>query len=829
LAQESTVPETISHYRVIRKLGSGGMGEVYLVEDTKLRRKAALKILSLELTRNEGQLHRFEQEAIATSALNHPNILTIYEVGSEEGKHFIATEYIEGETLRERLGRNRMAVSEILDASIQIASAMASAHQAGIIHRDIKPENIMVRTDGYVKVLDFGIAKLTESFSAHQPESGADATVVLAHTEPGVVIGTPHYMSPEQTRGSKVDLRADIFSLGVVMYEMVTGQRPFAGSTPVEVIVSILEKTPPPLTEQSPDVPAELQRIVSKAMAKDTGSRYQSAEDLLADLKSLKAQWDSSVGLNRAAGATAATPAGSGHNSGGAAVTTPMQAPFTTSSAEYLLTEIRRHKKGVLLALAALLIAAAGLGYFTFSGHERIESLAILPFVNVGGDAEGEYLSDGVTDSLINSLSQLPGLEVMSHYSVFKYKGGDQDPHVVGRELGVHAVLTGRIVQRGDSITISTELVDARHNTHIWGDREVWKLTRIAAAEETIAKVISEKLRLRLSGDQEKRMSKPHTENPEADQLYMKGRFYWNRRSPDDLRKGIECFNQAIEKDPTYAPAYAGLADSYNIQARLAGSDSKDLVQKAKAAAIKALELDDTAEAHTSLGDIKSNYEWDWAGAEREFLRAIALNPNYATAHQWYAALLVMTGRTDEALREIQRAQELDPLSPIITAASAGIYFYGRQYDRAVEQVAKTRELDSSFPLTPLIAGWCYTEKRMYAQAIDEYQKRLGAGRIQSAAMAGLAITKALSGRTDEARKLLGDLVEQYNQNRTGPCDVALVYTYLGDKDTAFVWLDKAYDQHDPGLYRIKADPFYDPLRDDARFKDLLGRVGLPQ
>jgi TolB-like protein/Tfp pilus assembly protein PilF len=806
------------------------MGEVYLVEDTKLRRKAALKILSLEFTRNESQLHRFEQEAIATSALNHPNILTIYEVGSEEGTHFIATEFIEGVTLRERLGHDRMTVSEILDASVQIASAIASAHKAGIIHRDIKPENIMVRPDGYVKVLDFGIAKLTQSFTAQQPGSGGDTTVVLLHTEPGVVIGTPHYMSPEQTRGGRVDLRADIFSLGVVMYEMITGQRPFVGATPVEVIVSILEKTPTPMEEHAPDVPADLQRIVNKAMAKDTGSRYQTAEDLLADLRSLKTQWDSGVGLNRVAGtATTTSAGGGGGNSTGNAVTTPMPTPYTTSSAEYLLTEIKRHKKGVLLVLAALVIAAAGLGYFTLSGHEKIESLAILPFVNVGGDAEGEYLSDGVTDSLINNLSQLPGLEVMSRYSVFKYKGGDQDPQVIGRELGVHAVLTGRIIERGDSVTISTELIDARHNTHIWGDREVWKLTDITTAEDAIARAISDKLRLRLSGDQKKRMSKRHSENPEADQLYMKGRFYWSKRSPDAIKKGIEYFNQAIEKDPTYAPAYAGLADSYNIQARSAGADSKDLVQKAKAAATKALELDDTlADAHTSLADIKSTYEWDWRGAEPEFLRAIHLNPNYATAHQWYSAFLVMTGRTDEALREIQRAQELDPLSPIITAASAGIYFYARQYDKALEQIGKTRELDSDFPLTSLIAGWCYTEKRMYAEAIEEYQKRLAAGGAQSAPLAGLAITRALSGRPDEARKLLGELEEQYNQNGAAACDVALVYAYLGDKDTAFGWLDKAYDQHDSGLSRIKADPFYDLLRGDARFKDLLGRVGLP-
>jgi eukaryotic-like serine/threonine-protein kinase len=553
------IGKTLSHYQVTEKLGAGGMGEVYLAQDTQLRRKVALKLLPAQFTKDEDRLHRFEQEAYAASALNHPNIITIHEIGQVGDSHFIATEFIDGQTLRQQM-TSRLRLTEALDVVIQVASALTAAHAAGILHRDVKPENVMLRPDGLVKVLDFGLAKLAERSS---PRMGAEApTAAQVDTDPGTVMGTAQYMSPEQARGLKVDGRTDIFSLGVVLYEMVAGRAPFEGATAADLIISIVEKEPAPLSRYAPDVRAELQRIVSKALRKDRETRYQTVKDLLIDLKSLREELEFEAKLERSGERNVTrgelvTPSGgqAGVAAGELVVSTEEAGVVvrTTSSAEYLVGEVRRHKGPVLLALAILIIAGAAI-FYSARGGKAIDSVAVLPFVNASADPDTEYLSDGITESLINSLSQVSRIKVIARSSVFRYKGRETDPRAVGRELGVQAVLTGRVMQRGDDLSISAELMDARDNSHIWGEQYHRKLADLLTVQQEITRDMSEKLRLKLSGEEQKRLTKSYTENAEAFQLYSKGRYYWNRQTEDGTKKAIECFQQAIDKDPNYAP-----------------------------------------------------------------------------------------------------------------------------------------------------------------------------------------------------------------------------------------------------------------------------------
>ncbi|MFY9557008.1 MAG: protein kinase, partial [Blastocatellia bacterium] len=660
------------------------MGEVFLAEDIRLGRPVALKLLLEQFNNDEDRLRRFEQEARAASALNHPNIITIHEVGSEKGMRYIATEFIEGETLRHRLRHDRLGLREAVEVAIQVAGALATAHRAGIVHRDIKPENVMLRPDGIAKVLDFGVVKLTEKFAerATGPQS-ADAeeanvtTLGLITTEANIVMGSPNYMSPEQARGLAADGRTDIFSLGALFYEMLTGKMPFKGASVSDVIVSILERQPTPLTESVPEAPARVQAIVDRALAKDREARYQTADDMLDELKRLSRRLDREAAID-----DSILPGDQGDLSRTAqnALLTDHELTVRsvqvanvrgTSSAEYVVSEIKRHKRGFLVAsILTLLIVSAVIVYLAPAGKAHpIDSIAVLPFVNMSPDPSTDYLSEGLTESLINNLSQSQKLKVMSRNSVFKYKGKDADAKLVGRELGVHGVLTGRIVARGEQISINIELVDARDDTHVWGEQFNRRIADLSMLQEDIARQVSEKLQLRLSGEDEKRVARRYTDDSEAYQLYLKGRFYWNKRTEDGLRKGVDYFNQAIEKDPGYALAYAGLADCYALLYEYSPTPSKDLYVKAKATALRAMELDDTlAEAHTALGAVYE-YEWNWPEVERQYQRAIQLNPNYATAHHWYSAFLVSRRRFEDAIREARRAAELDPLSLIINTA----------------------------------------------------------------------------------------------------------------------------------------------------------------
>jgi serine/threonine-protein kinase len=825
---------TLGPYQLLSLLGKGGMGEVHLAYDTRLGRKVALKLLPAEFTDHKDRLRRFEQEARAASALNHPNIITIYEIGQIDATHFIAAEFVEGQTLRRLMNSRQMRLRNALDAAVQVAGALAAAHAVGITHRDIKPENIMVRPDGLVKVLDFGLAKLTESrtmLAAHDALTAAEA-----QTEPGVVMGTAQYMSPEQARGQEVDGRADIFSLGVVLYEIIAGCPPFDGATTIDVLAAMLNREPAPPGRYNDAVPDELDRIVSQALRKDREDRYQSASELLADLKDLKQELELESRLGRADDRLEAAllpRQRSGQQTAQIEVTQTGagKAVRTISGFSQLIGRIKRHRTAVIVAVAALILAAfaaplIGARYFGGKDPRQVNSLAVQPFANTGADPELDYLCDGVTESLINRLSQLPHLKVMSRSAVIRYRGRETDAREIGRELGVDAVLTGKILRRGNELSIYAELVDAEDNSQIWGEKYSRRLAG-ALAEEEIVREISVALRLKLSAVEQERLTKRYTASTEAYHLYLKGRYIWNRRRREEFAKAIDYFNQAIEKDPAYALAWAGLADCYV----LGGAPSRaESAARAKAAATKALEIDETlAEAHATLGQSKLFHDWDPPSAETDFKRAIALNSNYATAHQWYADCLAVMGRTVEALEQMKQAQELDPLSPSIIRDTGRILYYARRYDEAVAQCRQALDLDARFEVALLTLGDALVQKRMYQEAIASYQKAANMTGIVTRLKASLAYAYAVSGNREEARKGLEELLALPKDRPLPAFDLAMIYTGMGRKREAFEWLERAYQEHHYRLIYIGVDPIFDPLRTDARFADLIRRIGLPQ
>jgi serine/threonine-protein kinase len=810
------------------------MGEVFLAEDTKHHdRKVALKLLPSDMTQDETRLRRFRQEARAILALNHPNILTIYEIGEEDSLYFIATEFIDGVTLRTHLARNHMETEKALDVAIQVAAALDAAHTAGIVHRDIKPENIMLRTDGYVKVLDFGLAKLgekiTEGETGHDPEA---ITVPLSDTNPGAVIGTTGYMSPEQARGQVVDARTDIFSFGVVLYEMVAGRAPFVGETKNDIIVSLLNRDPLPLFRFSPTAPPELQRIVTKALSKDKEERYQTIKDMLIDLRGLKRELEFSARLERSADPGFSTSGGTrlsgqsyyepGHST---TRTDEMHAARSTIGADTFMGKVNRHRAVLILSIVALILAL-GLGalYFSQRGHV-INSVAILPFVNGSHNPNAEYLSDGLTESIISSISQLPNLKVMSRSAVFRYKGQNIDAQEVGRKLGVGAVLMGTVDQIGDSLIIKTELIDVSDGSQLWGEQYNRKISDLISVQQEISWKISKRLRLRLTGEDEKRITKHYTENTEAYQLYLKGRYFWNKRDKESLNNGIRSFQDAIKIDPGYALAYSGMADSYALLADIGAVAPNEAMPRAKAAAERAIELDnELAEGYTSLAFVKLSYDWAWPAAESDFKRALELNPNYATAHQWYASYLLQMGRYDDATEEIKRAQQLDPLSLIINANKGYYLYFARQYDDAIEQYRKTLEIDPNFGVGRFYLAQAYVQKKMYGEAIAEFQKLITTPGDDLETAAALGYAYAQSGRRAEAQKILTEIIELSKTRYVSPLYIATIHTGLGERDQAIEWLYKAYDARHPGLVLIKVDPMFDSLRGDERFQQLLRR-----
>jgi serine/threonine-protein kinase len=822
----------LGHYEIRAKIGEGGMGEVYLAQDTKLDRKVALKILPADLASQRDRMERFIREAKSAAALSHPNIAQIFEIGEDRGTHFIAMEFIDGQTLRQLIREGDTDLPRLLRYLQHAADGLAKAHAAGIVHRDLKPDNVMVTRDGHTKILDFGLAKLIEPAQTSFTGDRASelATFLQPQSKPGLVLGTVGYMSPEQAQGKtqQIDQRSDIFSFGCILFEAVTGRKAFEGKDPIDSLNKIIREPAPPVSEYRPDLPNHLQRIVRRCLAKDPEDRYQTIKDVAIELRELRHE------LATAAGADVTlTPATTGLGTTTASVSSgaTQSAPASVSP---IATGIWRHKLIAAIIITVLALGAMGLGMFLHARKSEvaIESIAVLPFQNKSAEGDTEYLSDGLTESLIYRLSQLPNLKVSPTSSVFRYKGKEIDPIKVGSELGVSAVLSGRIIQRGDNLTISAELVDVRSNKLLWGEHYDRKMSELLATQREISREIVDNLKLKVSPE-EKGLAKHYTESNEAYQLYLKGRFYWNKRTVEGMKRSLEYYNQAIEKDPNFALAYAGLADTYSLLCGPeAGGDlpPNEALPKAKAAALNALQIDESlAEPHVSLGHVKYYYDRDWAGAEREFKRAIELNPHYATAHQWYAIYLSVIGREAEAIAEVKRAQELDPLSLSINVWFVRIvYEYSGQFDQAQDHLRKTLEIDPNFIQTHYRLGAVYEETGRYAEAITEIRQVMKLSEGKPHGIAVLARVYALAGKKEDAQKTLNQLLQMAKQRYVAPTSIALIYAALGDKDQAFAWLAEADKAHDLQIVRLKTDPMFSRLRSDPRFDELVKRVGIP-
>jgi serine/threonine-protein kinase len=825
----------LGRYEIRAHIGTGGMGEVYQAVDVELERTLALKILPAEFANDPGRMRRFIQEARAASGLNHPNILTIYEIDHQHTPPFIATEYIDGLTLRRRIKAGPLPIDDVVETAIQIASALEAAHEAGIVHRDVKPENVMLRRDGYVKVLDFGLARTTE-----QHEVSTEAAT-LVNTEVGMIVGTASYMSPEQARGQRVDGRSDIFSLGMVIYEMVAGRSPFIGATNSDIVASILKEQPPRLRDLYSETPVELERIVDRALTKDKDQRYQTAADLLADLKRLKHNLEFASQNTTTESAPATLSAGAATAAMPARIATLDQpaAQSTDTSAIGPALVWRRHllRNAILIAIPIIVVAI----YLYYARKARaVESIAVLPFTYSNSEQadalgpEANWLSDGITESIINDLSHVPNLKVIARSSVFRYKGQNIDPQVIGNELKVNAVVTGRIVQIGDTLSVQTELVDVRNQTQLWGEKYRRKVADVIDLPEDISREISEGLKLELSGDTRKQLVKRYTANPQAYELYWKGRYHWNQRKSDDINQAIKYFQDAIKLDPQYALAYTGLADCYVLGSVLQLSP-KQAMPLALDATQKALSIDDQlAEAHTSLAKIKLSYAWDWPGAEAEFKQAIQLNPGYATAHQWYGVYLSEMGRHDESIRERTTAQELDPLSLSIATGLGRALFWARRYDDSIQHLQAALPKDPNYSDTYWSFGLAYEQKHMYPEAIAAFQKAIDLSKSAEVEegkpemLACLGHAYAIAGKQSEARATIEKLMKVAGpKTYISSYGVSLIYVALGDKDSAFQWLERAYQERDENFIHLKVDPRLDPLRSDARFQELIRRINL--
>jgi serine/threonine-protein kinase len=759
---------TLGHYEIRSKIGKGGMGEVYLAQDTNLYRRVALKILSPEFAEDKDRMNRFILEARSASALNHPNIITIYEIGEANGLHFIATEYIEGETLQTKLKEELLSFQSTLEIALQIASALDAAHRAGIVHRDIKPDNVMVRRDGIVKVLDFGIAKLTAADTSEFDQESE--TLVQVKTRVGMILGTVAYMSPEQARGTETDARTDIWSFGCVLYEMLTRQQPFRGETMTDVLANVINREPVSVRAHRQDTPTELERIITRTVRKNREERYQSATELVNDLKQLQTRM-------------------------------LVDAELIRSGQEYV-------------------------GQAQPAGS--LNAIAVLPFANISAEKENEYFSEGLTEEIIMNLSKLHSLKVVARGATMLYVKEGKSHRQAADDLGVQYLLEGSVRRQGKDLRITAQLIDAMHDVYLWAETYRGTIEDIFDIQERVAGEIVQALQLRLSSDEEQILKKRFTKNTEAYQLYLQGRFFWNKRSESGLQTAIKYFEAAIEKDPRYALAWAGIADSYSVLGEYGNIPRRELYPKAEAAVFKALEIDDRlAEVHTSYASLLMLSKWDWVNSEREFKLALELNPNYATAPHWYTQWLWSMGRLAEAIGMISLAAELDPVSQAILKDKGLAFYYDRQYDNAIEMAHKTLELDPSYAAAHRLLSLAYQGKEMFDEAIAENRNwgSLTGNKIETTV--SLAQIYAVAGQKDDAAKLVEVVNDDPNLIDQAYRGLALVHAALGENDSAFECLEKGYQRREESVLSLKVDPKVDPLRSDSRFSALLKRIGV--
>jgi serine/threonine protein kinase/Tfp pilus assembly protein PilF len=768
-------------YQIIEEIGRGGMGRVYKAVDKELNKVVALKMIKPELSKTSSLVERFKKELVLARKVTHKNVCRIHDLGEVRGIRFISMQYIEGQDLKKLIHQTgKLTVEKAVAISEQICEALQAAHDEGVIHRDLKPQNIMLDSKGNAYVMDFGIARSLESEEV---------------TKPGMVIGTPHYMSPEQAEGKEADVRSDIYALGCILYEMTTGKPPFKADTSVAMIHKHMTETPKPPSQFNPQIPKALEEIILKCLQKKPEKRYQKVDDIIKAIDDVK--------------------------------------PDLISAAKPAKMSWKK-----IIPIAAIILIMIGIGFYYVMRKEKAavspaqaewkNSIAVLPFANLSSQEEQEYFCEGLAEALINALTNIKGLRVVARTSAFSFKGRDVDVREIGKKLNVQTVLEGSVQQAGNRLRISAQLINVEDGYHLWSERYDRETTDVFAIQDDISQAIVTALKIKLGVEEKAALVKRYTNDIEAYNLYLKGRYYWNKRTAEGMNRSIEYFKQTIEINPTYALAYTGLAEAYIVLGEWSIYPPKEVFPKARTAALKALEIDDElAEAHSALAMIKRDYDWDWSGAEREFKRAIELNPNYPTAHQWYAEYLTGLGRDKEAIVEAKRAQELDPLSLIINTAAGDAFHYAGQYDRAIEQYQKALDLDATFAVAHLFLGWIYRQKGMYEKAIAEIQTAIDLHGEYSPFAASLAHVYALAGKIKEAREILDNLKKQEKQIYVSPFYIAIIYSALDEKNQAFEWLEKAFDEKDCPIIYIKVEFMLDPLRSDPRFKALLKKMNL--